>query len=199
MVSKTTTRESDPRVQRTRRLLQQALLELFAEKSFQSISVQDITERATVNRATFYAHFEDKYDLLNSYIREHFRQVLASKLSHASSLCERSLAILIQTVFDYLAQMHSHCRPSDRQFDPLIETTIQQELYEVLLDWLKHTPRAPKGNSVPVETIATVVSWAIFGTASQWSHGSQRPSADVMARSVLTVINEGLAHVVSSQ
>ncbi len=60
----------DPRVKRTRKLLQQAFLELFQEKGFAAISIQDITERATVNRATFYAHFQDKYALLDSIIRE---------------------------------------------------------------------------------------------------------------------------------
>src|SRR5207245_2778046 len=55
----------DPRVKRTRKLLQQAFIELFQEKGFAAISIQDITERATVNRATFYAHFPDKYALLD--------------------------------------------------------------------------------------------------------------------------------------
>lgn len=53
----------DPRVKRTRKLLQQAFLELFQEKGFAAISIQDITERATANRATFYAHFQDNYAL----------------------------------------------------------------------------------------------------------------------------------------
>jgi AcrR family transcriptional regulator len=51
----------DPRVRRTRQLLQDALLALLAEKRFEAITVQDITERATLNHATFYAHFADKW------------------------------------------------------------------------------------------------------------------------------------------
>src|SRR6266487_1020083 len=70
----------DPRVKRTRKLLQQAFLELFQEKGFASISIQDITERATVNRATFYAHFSDKYALLDSIIREQFQHSVAERL-----------------------------------------------------------------------------------------------------------------------
>lgn len=58
---------SDPRVKRTRQALLQAFVALLEEKqNFHSISVQDIAERATVNRATFYDHFEDKYALLES-------------------------------------------------------------------------------------------------------------------------------------
>ena len=50
----------DPRVKRTRGLILQAFGEILAEKGFHSLSVQDITEKAGINRATFYAHFEDK-------------------------------------------------------------------------------------------------------------------------------------------
>ncbi|MBI4304912.1 MAG: TetR family transcriptional regulator, partial [Chloroflexi bacterium] len=45
----------DPRVKRTRKLLHDAFDSLLSEKSFEAITVQDIAERATVNRATFYA------------------------------------------------------------------------------------------------------------------------------------------------
>src|SRR5579864_344430 len=73
----------DPRVKRTHQLLQQALQELSQEKCFASITVQDIAERATLNRATFYAHFEDKYELVDSIIREQFQKEVASKVPTA--------------------------------------------------------------------------------------------------------------------
>src|SRR5215475_8743962 len=67
----------DPRVKRTRQLLQQAFFEVMREKGFAAMTVQDITERATVNRGTFYAHFTDKYALLDAIIREQFQTMLA--------------------------------------------------------------------------------------------------------------------------
>src|SRR4051812_37849709 len=69
--------QADPRVRRTRKLLQQALTDLLAEKSFHSINVQDVVDRATVNRATFYAHFTDKYALLDNVVGEWFREELS--------------------------------------------------------------------------------------------------------------------------
>ncbi len=60
----------DLRVRRTRKLLQQALIELTIEKGFAGITVQDIAERAMVNRTTFYRHYLDKYDLLEKYMDE---------------------------------------------------------------------------------------------------------------------------------
>lgn len=60
----------DLRVRRTRKLLQRAMLEAAREKGFAHVTVRDITERAMVNRATFYRHYEDKYDLLAQYMKE---------------------------------------------------------------------------------------------------------------------------------
>ena len=67
---KMTQNREDLRVRRTRKLLQKALLEAASEKGFAHVTVSDITERAMVNRATFYRHYEDKYDLLTHYIEE---------------------------------------------------------------------------------------------------------------------------------
>ncbi|GAB4579533.1 MAG: TetR/AcrR family transcriptional regulator C-terminal domain-containing protein [Anaerolineales bacterium] len=60
----------DLRVRRTRILLQKALVELTIEKGFAEVTVSDLTERAMVNRSTFYRHYLDKYDLLRHYITE---------------------------------------------------------------------------------------------------------------------------------
>ena len=60
----------DLRVRRTRKLLQKALLDAASEKGFAHVTVGDIAERAMVNRATFYRHYEDKYDLLRQYMEE---------------------------------------------------------------------------------------------------------------------------------
>lgn len=56
--------KTDRRIQRTRQALRTALLELITEKGYDSISIEEITERADVGRATFYLHYKDKEDLL---------------------------------------------------------------------------------------------------------------------------------------
>src|SRR5690349_20458222 len=57
----------DLRVKRTHKLLLEALLEQTAQKGFSALTVSDITKHAGVNRATFYRHFKDKFDLLDTY------------------------------------------------------------------------------------------------------------------------------------
>jgi AcrR family transcriptional regulator len=56
--------QDDRRVQRTRRLLQSALVELIKEKGYDPVTIQDITERANLGRTTFYLHYQSKDDLL---------------------------------------------------------------------------------------------------------------------------------------
>ncbi len=62
--------QNDLRVKKTLKLLSDALRELMCEKPFEKISVVDICDRAMVHRATFYAHFEDKYHLLRYTLSE---------------------------------------------------------------------------------------------------------------------------------
>ena len=66
----------DPRIRRTRGLLQDALKRLLEEKEFDKITIQDISEAATLNRATFYAHYPDKFALLEELIRLSFLELL---------------------------------------------------------------------------------------------------------------------------
>jgi len=60
----------DLRVRRTRKSLQDAFIELTIQNGFDAVTVADITQRAMVNRATFYRHFQDKYDLLEKYMED---------------------------------------------------------------------------------------------------------------------------------
>jgi len=61
----------DRRIVRTQEAIKKAFLELMSEKNFDSITIQDIADRANINRATVYLHYLDKFDLLDKIIEEH--------------------------------------------------------------------------------------------------------------------------------
>lgn len=63
-------------MRRTRRLLGQALLALILEQEYESITITDITERADLNRATFYLHFGSKEALLVATLEEKFDELV---------------------------------------------------------------------------------------------------------------------------
>ncbi len=62
--------ETDLRIRRTHKFLQEAMIELITEKGFDAITVGDIAECAMINRATFYRHYQDKYDLVAKIFEE---------------------------------------------------------------------------------------------------------------------------------
>jgi AcrR family transcriptional regulator len=81
----------DPRIRRTRHLLQQALGKLLETKEFEKISVQDIAEAATLNRATFYDHYPDKFALLESMVAGRFHEFLAARRVVFNAGCASAL------------------------------------------------------------------------------------------------------------
>jgi AcrR family transcriptional regulator len=178
----------DPRVKRTRQLLVQAFNELLEEKSFDAMTVQDIADRATVNRATFYAHFKDKYALLNAVATESFRQALVSKMPPSAELNALNLELLIQIVSEYLEWHFVHCKPSIRtQFDSLVEQQVKQQLFQVLLDWLK-----VDASQDDAELRATAACWANYGLAMYWSQGERKETSSEFAHRALPLILAGL-------
>jgi AcrR family transcriptional regulator len=184
----------DPRVKRTHQLLQQAFLALLEERGFRAITVQDIAARATVNRATFYAHFEDKYALMDSFVREQFQQALARALPAGAGFTLGNLHVLVRAVCEHLASMHDmQCRPDEHaQFEPLAETAVQEELHSFIVGWLKQLPPATTPPRATPALVATVMSWAIFGAGVYWSRGGRELSADAVARQVVTALADGV-------
>jgi AcrR family transcriptional regulator len=190
--------EADPRVKRTRKLIQDAFVELMGEKSFPSISVQDIAERATVNRATFYAHFVDKYALLEQVAGEWFREAVTKRVSATAPVTLTNLHTLVATVLGAFAEFRSHCKPPDRSLDPLIESRVQREIEVFLDEWLRRAPRADAPPTVSREAAVTVLSWAVFGAAVEWSRGTRPLSVDEMAHQVVLLLEPGIKALVDA-
>lgn len=182
----------DPRVKRTRELIVRAFNELVAEKGHTGLTVQEIAERATVNRATFYAHFADQYELLNYVIGDAFGEELRRRLPASPEPSRENLRALVLATCNYLAHLNAACLPKDRRFWPLIEARVQVELQEILLRWMEAAPEGADRRLVSPKVAASVVSWSIFGAALDWSRDRSAPSPGKFADQVLPVIVEGL-------
>lgn len=65
----------DRRVVKTQEAIKKAFLELMSEKIFADITIQDISDRANVNRGTIYLHYLDKFDLLDKIMEEHINNM----------------------------------------------------------------------------------------------------------------------------
>ena len=165
----------DPRIRRTRQLLQGALRNLLEQKEFDKISVQDITEAATVNRATFYAHYEDKFALLGELIRVTFLDLLARRGAKFDGGCSTAFQVIILAVCDYLSELQKSHSFNQHQFEPFVEATVIDQIRIVLLDGFQ---RHPMVRNIPNEMIAATASWAIYGAVKQWINTSERVPAE---------------------
>lgn len=65
----------DRRITRSQESIKKALIKLMSEKSFDDITIQDISDRANVNRSTLYLHYVDKFDLLDKIMEEHINNM----------------------------------------------------------------------------------------------------------------------------
>jgi AcrR family transcriptional regulator len=180
--------KEDPRVVRTRQLIQQAFMDLFREKSFEEITIQEIADRATINRVTFYAHFQDKFALLEYTIREMIRQNLYKQLPQAVPFSPENLALLVRTVCEFLTEIQRVCPPPHGQMEPLMEKQIKAELYEILHTWLVEITPGDTNGGPTLEQSAMIASWAIYGAAVQWVKEKREKSADEYVEQVMPLI-----------
>jgi AcrR family transcriptional regulator len=183
----------DPRIRRTRRLLEDSFLALVDEKGFQAINVQDITGRAGINRATFYAHFPDKYALLDYVVQQQFREELEKRTLNVCTLSQENLRALVLAVCEFVGHKHEHSLPPHGQYESLVENQVRGQIYGLIHHWLEKETLA-----IRPETVATAASWVIYGLAHEWAHQKARSSAEAYASQVLPLVaaNLPLAHAV---
>jgi len=176
----------DPRIRRTRKLLQGALGTLMQTKSFDEISVQDIAEAATVNRATFYDHYTDKFALLDAMIAGDFHEFLDQRQVRYDAGCPAALGVIIMANCDFLAETHAK-GACDRQtaFGPLMDAAIVAAIRRLLLEGMK---RAEHGGELPAEMVAAAASWAICGAVKQWFSMPDRPSAATLVTQLQGIV-----------
>ena len=172
----------DPRIRRTRGLLQDALKRLLEEKEFDKITIQDIAEAATLNRATFYAHYPDKFALLEEMIRVSFLQLLECRKIRFEGSCATAFHPIVLAVCDYLAELQKSRASKQRQFEAFVEGTIIDQIRVILMDGFE---KHPAESSIPSELIAATASWALYGAVKEWVNASDRiPAEDFVATAV---------------
>jgi AcrR family transcriptional regulator len=173
----------DLRVRRTRKLLQQAFIELTVEKGFAALTVRDITERAMVNRSTFYRHYLDKYDLLEQYMNEIYeltedRTDFAEKrepTSHEASPGPLSLLKHIQQFADFYRVMLG------AKGDPLFAQRFRQNTEKRFRSMLAQAFTEPEPDAPPIDLRLCCIAYAGVGATAWWLEQEQPCSPEQLA------------------
>lgn len=101
--------KTDPRILRTRKLIMDSFIELSGKKEFKDITVKDITTEAMINRATFYYHFEDIYDLLDKVLSEVLLINLNAIDFGNSVLNEATIIDIFVAITDFQSALSNRC------------------------------------------------------------------------------------------
>jgi AcrR family transcriptional regulator len=175
------TAETDPRILRSRRMLMESLAKLLIKKEFEDISVQEIADEATLNRATFYLHYQDKNALLQAMTGARFRDLIERR-NITFTDCNGALRAIALGVCDYLAETTS-C-PAQLARIPL-EGSIIPVIEAMFKDGISRHELAP---GVDAGLLATTVAWAVFGAARRWFQTPDRILAEEMAAKIETMV-----------
>jgi AcrR family transcriptional regulator len=172
---------TDPRILRSRRMLVEALARLLIKKEFEDLSVQEIADEATLNRATFYLHYADKNALLHAMTESRFRDLIERRAITFTE-CNGALRAIALGVCDYLAESTSCPTQLSRM---ALEGSIIPIVEDMFKEGLAHHGLAPGADT---ELLATTAAWAVFGAARRWFQTANRIPAEEMAARIETMV-----------
>lgn len=189
----------DPRVIRTRQLLRTALLELIHERGLEAVSVQDITERATLNRATFYLHYADKDDLLLHTLNDVLDELTALPMpvspSNAGSPEPERITNFFVGLFQHVAKNEDFYRimlgaDSTAAYAARIQAFVEQ----IGLRWFARSARlnnAPQFSITP-DVMVSVLSGAYIGMVKWWLRNNLQPAPEQVAAQFVQLTIPGI-------
>jgi len=173
---------TDPRILRSRRMLMEALANLLTKNKLDDISIQEIADEATLNRATFYLHYSDKNALLQAMTAARFSDLIARR-GITFTDCNAALRAIALGVCDYLSET-TGC-PTQLARIPL-EGSIIPVVEDMFKEGLALHGIAP---GVDAAMLATTAAWAVFGAARRWFQTPNRIPAEEMAARIETMVN----------
>lgn len=157
----------DRRVKRTRRLLKQGLTELLGQKQFSDISARDITDKMDLNKATFYLHYKNTYELL--------QDLETDLLEHAQEMIDQydydetvfSMRKFFEPFLDFVVENKSVC-------DTLFVNNASSDFTGKVVDFIYTNgagmmkKRLPKLTSEDVDYILSFVAFGLIGLIKRW-------------------------------
>lgn len=187
--------KQDRRIERTRQLLSKALMDLIIERGYESITIQDITDRANVSRTTFYLHFRDKDELLFASMTKIYDGLLGDHKDwlpvgvreddFAHFVCDPSDFEHVAEYADFYKVMLSKKGSVTFVLQVLSYLTdITKPALEAKLDG-----NAPK---IPIDLIASFFAGAEVGIMKWWLENDMQYTPEEMARMEFFLSNFGL-------
>lgn len=165
----------DPRLKRTRERIMSSFLKLIEISDFNHITIADITKEAEINRSTFYYHFADKYQLMDSIQEEVLTKEIFNKLALQKEMNEQTIIMAMQAIISSQTNLELYCQKAYDEFKPKVDQEIKKSLMEILLNILNHE----RGVNKEHDLLATFWSGGIYEVAMACVEGKESLGAAV--------------------
>ncbi|MCB9453141.1 MAG: TetR/AcrR family transcriptional regulator [Anaerolineaceae bacterium] len=178
-----TSEKIDRRKQRTRQYLRDALMALIVEKGYDTISIQDITDRANVSRPTFYLHYRDKEELLLTSLEEVYDDLNAriGEITPEGLMTDGNPMELV--AFQHVAEFADFYRVMlGRRGVAAFIIRVQDYLAGVFRHHIEICYPTEYVPNVPVDIITYREAGALIGTLSWWLENGMPYSPTEMAK-----------------
>ncbi|MEO8396634.1 MAG: TetR/AcrR family transcriptional regulator [Chloroflexota bacterium] len=181
----------DRRIQRTQRSLMDALVTLSLEKSYDAISIRDITERANVSYSTFFRHYAEKDELLSELLKTVANE-LTTLINHNPNKSREAEGRLI---FQHVADNQAFFRVLfSSQGTSKVMRNLQDEIAVVVM----RTTTMPIDDVIPPEIAAYQLVVAILALIHWWLDHNMPYSIERMASIYSRLIIQGFNNVLTS-
>lgn len=167
-------KKDDLRVIKTRKLIYQTLLDLMKEKTFEEIKVSDICSKAMINRSTFYAHYEDKYELLIDFL-SNLKEEFAHELNES---CKENLSIR-EYYIRLISLFLDHIDSKRDVYNSIMVNNRSSIMMDILLsvvndDILKRFKENDINLKVPTEVISKFYLGGVINIGMEWLSNSNK-------------------------
>jgi AcrR family transcriptional regulator len=191
----TTSAHLDPRVIRTRQLLRDALMTLIPERGYNALTIQHITDRAGLNRATFYLHYHDKQDLLVHIIRAVLDDLSVSMARWQRTSELAGVRAVFVTIFEHVAANVVFYRVmlEEPSVAPYVQQ-MQDSIEGIALGWLRASPAQMNTMLTPPDLFVRFIGAAWLGVIRWWVLSGMALPPDVMAAQFMRLAIGGLQH-----
>lgn len=190
----------DRRVRRTRNALSRALLSLMQERDYDSVTIQEITDRADLNRATFYLHYSSKEELLTDSLEAMFDDLVEQfqDATAVTPIWQDTTAVL--AVFEHVAN-HAAL------YKVLLSDRGQSHVIYRIIDYIAnfgqkrvamHLPPDLR-LALPVEIVSYHAAGSLFALVSWWVQNDLPYSAEYMATAVDKLYTHGILAIVPDE
>lgn len=169
---------TDRRIQKTRQGLQDAMYALILEKGYEAITVQDVIDRANVGRSTFYAHFQDKEDLLLSGVEVLWKQLEDHLL--VETVSEDDIWKVSQSMFQHAQSQRSMYKAlAGKQGGNIALKLIERNLYQIVFRHLNDELNKRK-STFPSEILARHMISSFISLLTWWLDSDAPYTAEQM-------------------